>query len=910
MSTFDYLPLDDGQASISFPHPKKAALALLTSVCALGGLLAHSKVSFFGEGDSERKPFVPREGIGSVVVPGGPPAVAMVAPPAGDQVSEQPGCLFLYGTHTRFAIDPMLRHCVTVSEGCLYGAQLGGATLATPTGVPEDVLRGQLLCYPRNLVAEKVERCDRLLGYSPIALNQSVQVRGAAAVVKRSGAVRQAFWYYKPIVKLVEREKSRLPAKYEFKGRTPEAILALSEQYTLDISQAVVAWYSIGSVVRRRGEPSMVAQIRNDPRCVALRDKVRQALPELGATKVSNVWLGVRDLQERDEQLLRELQDASLRTIKDIGSQGISNTLNALANCASPAWHADTALVEALCKEAMEPEKARTFSPQHISNLLNAVAKLGYHPPRPLLDAMCVRSQKVVDRFTPQQLSTALNAFGKLNFRPEDDLLRALCDQSLKVVHDFNSLEISNMLNALAKLNYKASSQLLHALCHETLAQISALQSKGVAIILNALARLEFDPGPGFMTTMCNEGLKRARAGRFNPQDISNFVNAAAKLNFDPGEEVLRVMCEEAVRQRRGFVAQGISILLNGLAKIGYTPSDDFLRIMSEEADRKHAEFRAQHISNFLNALGRMNYHPERSVIQTMAKEAVLKVHSFSSQGLANTINALARLNYYPGKEVLDVLCGEVERQWASFNMQEIAVTLGALGRLGHDPGKQCIQRMGDAAVGKSDEMSVQNGANVLHALCVLGYYLPNVFETLIQHLSNDYSIFGDEELSQLYAVHLTLVHEFHEHTLRLPAEISQRALKLHKELHDRAVSSELHLDVSKVLDEDLHIAHLNEDIRTGLSVDILVPEQKLIVEVDGPTHFSTDLEGKSHYLGTTLHKHRLLKAMGYHVLSVPFYEWGNMWEKQTHNRTEYLREKLRSVGINTRTLPAPKTGP
>ncbi|EOD25459.1 hypothetical protein EMIHUDRAFT_237685 [Emiliania huxleyi CCMP1516] len=62
---------------------------------------------------------------------------------------------------------------------------------------------------------------------------------------------------------------------------------------------------------------------------------------------------------------------------------------------------------------------------------------------------------------------------------------------------------------------------------------------------------------------------------------------------------------------------------------------------------------------------------------------------------------------------------------------------------------------------------------------------------------------------------------------------------------------------------------------RTGYSLDLSLPSSRLAIEVDGPSHFLLpDGRGVRKPTGPTLLKQRLLRAAGWRVISVPFYEW------------------------------------
>ena len=112
--------------------------------------------------------------------------------------------------------------------------------------------------------------------------------------------------------------------------------------------------------------------------------------------------------------------------------------------------------------------------------------------------------------------------------------------------------------------------------------------------------------------------------------------------------------------------------------------------------------------------------------------------------------------------------------------------------------------------------------------------------------------------------------------------------------------SSTLHLAVSAHL-TSLGVAHENECVAGGLSVDILIrgrdASDELIIEVDGPSHFlrGSGADGRS---GRTMRvngyhafKDRLLKKQGFKVLHIPYFEWDLL--AGDAKRAEYLNSSL-----------------
>ena len=63
---------------------------------------------------------------------------------------------------------------------------------------------------------------------------------------------------------------------------------------------------------------------------------------------------------------------------------------------------------------------------------------------------------------------------------------------------------------------------------------------------------------------------------------------------------------------------------------------------------------------------------------------------------------------------------------------------------------------------------------------------------------------------------------------------------------------------------------------------------QYLCIEVDGPSHYYTNTRIMN---SSTLMKHRHLKASGWFVISLPYWEWNKF--KTVHEKRNYLITKM-----------------
>eukprot|EP00808_Paulinella_micropora_P015029 g29927.t1 len=501
----------------------------------------------------------------------------------------------------------------------------------------------------------------------------------------------------------------------------------------------------------------------------------------LAAIKLSNTWLGSRDLLETDPELLRELEEATIRLANAFEAQALSNILNAMAILAGPDWQPSEHVLEVLCQECLE----------------------------------------VSDTFSAQGISNALNALSKLNHHPGDRLLQELCLEAVRHAPEFSSQAIPNLLNAVVSFDYNPGENVLHVMTDEALKKLTNFNPQGIANYLNAVSKLNYHPGEVFLRTIMEQARKNIH--QFLPQALSSTLNALARLDFYPGEVVMQAFCDEAIKKEYDFTSQGLANILNAVARLHFYPGDRFLEHMSSMCTRIEME----------------------------------------NQGVSNVLNAFAKLNYRPSRKVLDKMC-------------ELVVEL-------------------------KDASTPQSITNTLQALVLLDHVTPAVFSSLLPLLPPDGAGLDPESFVQVYNVDMSLRLLYSHLRLDVPARLSDICIQHTTALQRSVNSSTLHLAISKaiskVLTEELHLPHKNEDVGSGLSLDITLPDQKVAIEVDGPFHFALDAQGNSHYLGTTVHKHRLLHKMGWRVVSLPYYEWNAL---PSHSeRAPFLRRKLLEVGAD-----------
>jgi hypothetical protein len=149
---------------------------------------------------------------------------------------------------------------------------------------------------------------------------------------------------------------------------------------------------------------------------------------------------------------------------------------------------------------------------------------------------------------------------------------------------------------------------------------------------------------------------------------------------------------------------------------------------------------------------------------------------------------------------------------------------------------------------------------------------------------------------SQLSTMHLAQLLQAHLASqflglglVTLPPAMLEVAVKARREEASKVTVSKSQREVGDSL-RRLGIPHELEYVTAdGLfSIDLAMVDRRIAIEFDGPLHFTTNtLEP----LGHTRLRNRLLSAMGWHVVCIPFFDWDRL--QQTSERDDYVERRV-----------------
>jgi hypothetical protein len=236
---------------------------------------------------------------------------------------------------------------------------------------------------------------------------------------------------------------------------------------------------------------------------------------------------------------------------------------------------------------------------------------------------------------------------------------------------------------------------------------------------------------------------------------------------------------------------------------------------------------------------------------------------------------------------------GAAVRVAPTMNAQDVANSLWAAATLGWQADSMRCALEG-AAVRVAPTMNAQAVANSLWALATLGWQavagMAGVWEQSVAVLlhADGLAQLSRLDLSQLLQAHLASQY-LELGLVTLPPSVLQVAVRAHREEARKVTVSNGQREVGESLHR-LGVAHELEHITAdGLfSIDLAIVDRRIAIEFDGPSHFTRNtLEP----LGHTRLRDRLLSAMGWQVVSIPFFEWDRLHQQEQMDA--YVRQRL-----------------
>ena len=357
------------------------------------------------------------------------------------------------------------------------------------------------------------------------------------------------------------------------------------------------------------------------------------------------------------------------------------------------------------------------------------------------------------------------------------------------------------------------------------------------------------------------------------------------------------------------FRPKGISILLNAFSKwpisIHEAPYSKAIKHLIQKILHQTRNFNTQDISNTLNALSKW---PEciNKIVYSDAIAALVQcipqtAPNFSAQDISNTLNALSKwpecINKVVYSDAITALVECIPQKNRNFNPQEISNILNALNKwpelclwkcLGY---LKAINVLISCIPEKMDTFTTQ-----IHQISVLTLDWCK-FQFL--NCSNAQWINKEEIIKKLIKNNETSIikelnpittKQFYQVYLYQPDLIPCRlreTIKHHEFESEEIKTSRLQNDVFQhLLAFFPEFKFVAEYFLEFTYVDIACPEKKILIQVNGPSHYAE----KKLNLSSQFNNH-LFEKLGWSVVIIPYFDWKELIKDSA--RKKYLKRKL-----------------
>ena len=451
----------------------------------------------------------------------------------------------------------------------------------------------------------------------------------------------------------------------------------------------------------------------------------------------------------------------------------------------------------------------------------------------------------------------------------------------------------------------------LASLLESTLQMVPRLEPTTVATVAygaaSVVTQCGFAMGKHVWEALAAKGLDLAN--QLDPRGQANLVNAFAKAKH-AAPALFDAIASVAPPRMRDFTFQELANTAWAYATAQHA-APALLDAIAAEAVPRMREFEPQTLSNTAWAYVTLQ-HAAPALLDAIAAEAARQVRDFTPQGLSTTAWAYAKAKH-AAPALFDAIAAESRRQVRNFKPQNLANAAWSYATLQHGA-PALFDAIAVEAAQRWRDFAPQETSNLAWAYAAADHSSCEVLfgsAAFVAHCDATQAAFMHVSLAQLHQWQLWL-EERGATWPRLPLPLAERC---HAAFVSRAQGEPSNLQRHVVRALKALGLEPKEEVLTpqGYSLDAVVRISgcEVAIEVDGPFHFV----GRDHWVGSlagvppvgvhltgsTALKRRQLRAAGWALVSLPYWEW-NTFESHDARCAAWQRELLvRELGAAVR---------
>jgi len=540
------------------------------------------------------------------------------------------------------------------------------------------------------------------------------------------------------------------------------------------------------------------------------------------------------------------------------------------------------------------------------------------------------RVLEVVQEFMPlldagRNVPTALHRLGKYTALNSQDIEECKASPAFSALlyrfppEQFEHRGLANCVWSLARLDVDDALLLQQFSRAATEKMENSPQDFNLMEISNivwAFANIQNNGGPPMPPSLANsvvQHLIKRDISEGTTQFMSNVLwgLAIAEYNGDLKTQLLQKITDQMKRTIDLYKGQDLANSIYALSVFGFCDTV-LLEKLAPQACKSLRFMRPQELCQIVHAYSVLDvYHAPlaEAVDYALANPAEYPKlrKNLTKQGVVTILKSFAQWRFFPIHS-MPMLVQGLGHYVEELNSQEISNSLWSFARFGYHPGRLLSQLSREAKKRTKEFASIGLGLSIW-ALAVLRETDSSVFRALVEgsvqaYHAGRFDIIQDDGFllgayfQALLTAQMEALHGEKPDPLKdieIPLDLHAKAVAFWKEQIADFNVSRFQEEVSQAFHELNWEHHMEYEADQLYSLDLMLESksQKIAIEADGPMHFTVNTQQP---IGPFLLRRRALRLLGWIVVSVPYFKWHYIKEK---DRAAFLLTTLINAGVD-----------